>query len=153
MIDWYLEPIENHLVYIKQLFEQNKDHRHAQNYSKWTLFEYTKFARMGYRDDKLIYYSAGIERPEYEGSIRIMSRHTRDRSYSWGTLQQELQRGNETLTLSTNCALSLGYKNIWVSREENPRLLQWFQTNNTYTWELNQEEVPRGGLQWVLQKV
>ena len=27
------------------------------------LFEHTKFARMGYANDKMVYYSAGMERP------------------------------------------------------------------------------------------
>ena len=40
---------------------------------------------MGYDNDKMIYYSAGMERPQYNGSIRIMSRHTRDREYDFGS--------------------------------------------------------------------
>ena len=124
------------------------------------LFEHTKFARMGWDFEyhwknqekwNLVYYSAGIERPEYNGGIRIMSRHTRDRSYNWGSMKDDLQRGNETLEQSTKYALELGYKDIWVSREENPKLLEWFQEHNSYNWKLTQEEIPRGGLQWVLR--
>ncbi len=120
------------------------------NYSKWPLFEHTKFARMAY-DPDLIYYSAGIERPEYNGSIRIMSRHTRDRNYDWGSMKDDLMRGNSTLEQSTKFALDMGYKDIWVSREENPKLLEWFQQNNFYNWTLKQEDIPMGGLQWVLR--
>jgi len=148
---WLIEPIDNHIEDIKLLFEKTKDHRHADNYSKWPLFEHTKFARMGWDNNNLIYYSAGIERPEYNGSIRIMSRHTRDRSYNWGTRKDELQRGNATLGFLTKHALDLGYKDIWVSREENPKLLEWFQENSFYNWNITREEIPLGGLQWVLR--
>ena len=147
---WHLEPIDNHLDNIKSLFEKTKGHKHADNYSKWPLFEHTKFARMAY-DPDLIYYSAGIERPEYNGSIRIMSRHTRDRNYDWGSMKDVLMRGNSTLDQSTKFALDMGYKDIWVSREENPKLLEWFQQNNFYNWTLKQEDIPMGGLQWVLR--
>tara|TARA_Y200000002_G_scaffold68079_1_gene52920 strand:+ start:8887 stop:9342 length:456 start_codon:yes stop_codon:yes gene_type:complete len=149
-MQWHLEPIDNHLVNIKSLFEKTKGHKHADNYSKWPLFEYTKFARMAY-DPHLIYYSAGIERPEYNGSIRIMSRHTRDRTYNWGSIKDDLARGKSTLEQSTKFALNLGYKDIWISREENPKLLEWFKQNSSYEWTLNQEDIPMGGLQWVLR--
>ena len=66
-------------------------------------------------------------------------------------MKDDLQRGNETLEQSTKYALDLGYKDIWVSREENPKLLEWFQEHNSYNWKLTQEEIPRGGLQWVLR--
>ena len=157
---WLLEDINPHLSDIEDLFAKTKGHKHADNYSKRPLFEYTKFARMGWafeyhwKNQKkwyMAYYSAGIERPEYNGSSRIMSRHTRDRTYNWGSMQDDLQRGNDTLSQSTQYALDLGYKDIWVSREENPKLLEWFQKNNSYNWKITQEEIPKGGLQWVLR--
>lgn len=147
---WLLEDINPHLHDIKELFEKTKGHKHESNYVKWPLFEYTKFSRMAF-DPHLIYYSAGIERPEYNGSIRIMSRHTRDRNYDWGSMNDDLRRGNQTLEESTKYALQLGYKDIWISREENPKLLEWFQKHNFYNWNLTQEDIPRGGLQWVLR--
>lgn len=147
---WRLEQIDPYLEDIKELFKKTEGHKHADNYSKWPLFEYTKFSRMGW-DPHLVYYSAGIERPEYNGGIRIMSRHTRDRNYTWGSFSDDLNRGNDTLTQSTKLALDLGYKDIWISREENPKLLKWFQENNKYNWKLTREEIPRGGLQWVLR--
>mgnify|MGYP001212295720 FL=1 len=157
---WYLKDINPHIYDIKKLFEKTKGHKHESNYVKWPLFEHTKFARMGYDFEyhwknqqkwNLVYYSAGIERPEYNGGIRIMSRHTRDRNHNWGSMKDDLQRGNATLEQSTKYALELGYKDIWVSREENPKLLEWFQEHNSYNWKLTQEEIPRGGLQWVLR--
>ena len=80
-----------------------------------------------------------------------MSRHTRDRNYDWGTMQDDLQRGNSTLGFSTKMALDMGYKDIWLSREENPKLLEWFQKHSFYNWNITQEEIPLGGLQWVLR--
>jgi len=147
---WYLESIDKHVDSVKVLFAKTEGHKHADNYSKWPLFEHTKFARMAY-DPNLIYYSAGIERPEYNGSIRIMSRHTRDRNYDFGGLKADLKRGLETLDESTKFALHLGYKNIWVSREENPKLLEYFQNESNYIWNITHEEIPKGGLQWVLR--
>ena len=117
MITWYLESIESHIIKIKELFTKNADHKLASNYLDMPLFEHTKFARMGYDDDKMIYYSAGIERPQYNGSIRIMSRHTRDRQYNFGSKSDDLTRGIETLEKSVVYAKSLGYKNIWCSRK------------------------------------
>ena len=84
------------------------------------LFEHTKFARMGYDNDKMIYYSAGMER-SHNGSIRIMSRHTRDREYDFGFKSDDLARGLETLEKSVEYAQSLGYRDIWLSREFNPK--------------------------------
>jgi len=147
---WALEEINSHLEEIQELFAKTKGHKHANNYSKWPLFEHTKFARMAW-DPHLIYYSAGIERPEYNGSIRIMSRHTRDRSYNFGGFKADLARGLETLDASTRYALDLGYKDIWVSREENPKLLEYFQNESYYNWNIVHEEIPKGGLQWVLR--
>jgi|TARA_B110000977_G_scaffold197558_1_gene280351 hypothetical protein len=147
---WILAPIDSHLEDIKTLFAKTEGHKHANNYSKWPLFQHTKFARMAW-DSHLIYYSAGIERPEYNGSIRIMSRHTRDRQYNFGGLKADLARGLETLDVSTSHAISLGYKDIWVSREENGKLLDYFQHRSKYDWIITQEEIPLGGIQWVLR--
>jgi len=147
---WALEEINSHLEEIQELFAKTKGHKHANNYSKWPLFEHTKFARMAW-DPHLIYYSDGIERPEYNNSIRIMSRHTRDRSYNFGGFKADLARGLETLDASTRYALDLGYKDIWVSREENPKLLEYFQNESYYNWNIVHEEIPKGGLQWVLR--
>ena len=147
---WHLESIENHVDSIKVLFKKTEGHKHAENYTKWPLFEHTKFARMAY-DPHMIYYSAGIERPEYNGSIRIMSRHTRDRSYNFGGFKADLARGLETLDESTKYALELGYKDIWVSREENPKLLEYFQNESKYIWNVNHEKLHYGGYQWVLR--
>lgn len=149
---WALEDINSHLEEIQELFAKTKGHKHANNYSKWPLFEHTKFARMAW-DPHLIYYSAGIERPEYNNSIRIMSRHTRDRSYNFGGFKADLARGLETLDASTRYALDLGYKDIWVSREENPKLLEYFQNESYYIWDIKQEEIPLGGVQWTLRLV
>ena len=149
---WALEEINSHLEEIQELFAKTKGHKHANNYSKWPLFEHTKFARMAW-DPHLIYYSAGIERPEYNGSIRIMSRHTRDRSYNFGGFKADLARGLETLDASTRYALDLGFKDIWVSREENPKLLEYFQNESYYIWDIKQEEIPKGGVQWTLRLV
>lgn len=147
---WKLCPIELHIEEIKKLFNKTKGHKHQDNYIKWPLFEYTKFARMGW-DKHLIYYSAGIERPEYNGSIRIMSRHTRDRSYNFGTYNDDLKRGLETLEQSTYYAKKLGYKNIWVSREESPKLLEYFSKHSQYNWKLNYEKLHYGGKQYILR--
>ncbi len=147
---WKLCPIELHIEEIKKLFNKTKGHKHQDNYIKWPLFEYTKFARMGW-DKHLIYYSAGIERPEYNGSIRIMSRHTRDRSYNFGTYNDDLKRGLETLEQSTYYAKKLGYKNIWVSREESPKLLEYFSKHSQYDWKLNYEKLHYGGKQYILR--
>lgn len=154
MITWKLEAIDSHLSDIKNLFAKNANHRHALNYTKWPLFEFTKFARMGW-DTDLIYYSSGIERPEYNGSIRIMSRHTRDTSYNFGGLSADLKRGLQTLDLSTEYALSLGYTDIWVSREETPELLHFFAKNSKYQWTVSRENLPGawvgGNLQYILR--
>ena len=148
---WHLGPIEPYLSDIKVLFAKNADHKHADNYLKWPLFQFTKFSRMAW-DPELIYYSAGIERPEYNGSIRIMSRHTRSRDYDFGGYKADLQRGLETLTLSTDYAIKLGYTNIWVSREEGPELLQYFASYSEFDWQINKEMLPNNiGEQWVLR--
>ena len=149
-MNWYLEPIDSHIDNVRALFSKTQGHKHADNYSKWPLFEHTKFARMAY-DVHMIYYSAGIERPEYNGSIRIMSRHTRDRDYNFGGYKKDLERGLETLDKSTKYALDLGYSDIWVSREENPKLLEYFKNKSIYNWTINYEEIPKGGSQWVLR--
>ena len=53
----------------------------------------------------------------------------------------DLARGLETLDASTKYALDLGYNNIWVSREENPKLLEYFQNESYYIWDIKQEEI------------
>jgi len=150
-IEWYLEPIESHLDKIKELFLKNEDHRHADNYLVKPLFDETKFSRMGYADGKMIYYSAGIERPEYNGSIRIMSRHTRDRNFDFGSRSDDLARGLETLDLSVEYAKKLGYTDIWVSREENPKLLDFFSKNSRYSWSVAHEKMHYGGYQYIMR--
>jgi hypothetical protein len=148
---WKLCGIRNYKKEIDILFQQNKYHKHASNYLKYPLFEWTAFARMGF-DPHLVYYSAGIERPEYNGSIRIMSRHTRDIKYNFGGWKADLTRGLETLDLSTEMAIDLGYDDIWVSREESPNLLEYFKSNSKYKWKVNYERLPVGGTQYVLRK-
>ena len=147
---WYIGPIDSHLDDIKEMFAKNNDHKHANNYLKWPLFQFTKFSRMAW-DPQLIYYSAGIERPEYNGSIRIMSRHTRDRNYDFGGWRADLIRGTDTLDQSTNYALELGYKDIWVSREESPNLFKAFQKMSKYNWNITYEQLHYGGMQYVMR--
>ena len=148
---WKLCGISEYKKEIDILFEKNKYHKHADNYIKRPLFEWTSFARMGF-DPHLIYYSAGIERHEYNGSIRIMSRHTRDTSHNFGGWKADLSRGLETLDLSAEMAMDLGYENIWVSREESPKILEYFKNNSKYKWDINYETLPIGGTQYVLRK-
>ena len=147
---WKLENISPYINDIKCLFEKNKDHKHYKNYIENPLFDYTKFARMAW-DSQLIYYSAGIERPEYNGSIRIMSRHTRDRDYDFGGWRADLIRGTDTLDQSTDYALNLGYKDIWVSREESPNLFKAFQKMSKYNWNITYEQLHYGGMQYVMR--
>ena len=155
MIEWYLGPIENYLPQIKDLFKQNTNHKHADNYTKWTLFDQTKFSRIGFVSGKAIYYSAGIERPQYNGGIRIMSRHTRSLSYDFGDWRADLERGLDTLDQSTKYALALGYKDIWLSREESPKLFEYFVKNSNYNWNIEKEEIVYykdvTGTQWVMR--
>jgi hypothetical protein len=148
---WKLSPIDSHIDEIKQLFSQNADHKHADNYLKNPLFEYTKFARMGW-DDQLVYYSAGISIPEFNGSIRIMSRHTRARSYNWGSKTDDLTRGLDTLDQSVQAAQLLGFTDIWVSREENPNLLNYFANHSRFNWTVGYETMWYGGKQYVMRK-
>jgi hypothetical protein len=151
-IDWTIDSIDRHLSSINPLFQSNADHKHASNYTQHPLFEHTKFARMGFDGMELVYYSAGIERPEYNGSIRIMSRHTRSRQFDFGGYKSDLIRGVETLDLSTEYALSIGYKDIWVSREESPQLLEYFAKASSYDWSVSYETLHYGGKQYVLRK-
>jgi hypothetical protein len=152
-LDWDLDSIEPYLPLIKTLFQSNADHKHSANYIKNPLFEHTKFARMGFDEMSLVYYSAGIERPEYNGSIRIMSRHTRSRQFDFGGYKADLIRGVETLDLSTEYALSLGYKDIWVSREEGPQLLEYFAKASSFDWSVSYEMLHYGGHQYVLRMI
>jgi hypothetical protein len=151
MIKWYLEPIQSHLEKIKELFAKNVDHKLASNYLDMPLFEHTKFARMGYNDDEMIYYSAGMERPQYNGSIRIMSRHTRDRGYNFGTKSDDLNRGLETLELSVDYAKDLGYNNIWLSREFNPKLFEYFASKSKHQWTVTREMMHYGEKQYIMR--
>lgn len=151
MIKWYLEPIQSHLEKIKELFAKNIDHKLASNYLDMPLFEHTKFARMGYNDDKMIYYSAGMERPQYNGSIRIMSRHTRDRNYNFGSKSDDLNRGLETLELSVDYAKNLGYNDIWLSREFNPKLFEYFANKSKHRWTVTHEMMHYGEKQYIMR--
>ena len=81
-----------------------------------------------------------------------MSRHTRDIKYNFGGWKADLTRGLETLDLSTEMAIDLGYDDIWVSREESPNLLEYFKSNSKYKWKVNYERLPVGGTQYVLRK-
>jgi len=149
---WRLDEIENYIPYINKLFEKNKGHKHEDNYLKYPLFEFTKFSRMGFDDEvNMVYYSAAVERPEYNGSIRIMSRHTRDRNYDFGGWKADLKRGTETLDLSAERCLDMGYKDIWVSREESSNLFKAFQKMSKYNWNITYEELHYGGKQWILR--
>lgn len=149
---WKLDKIERYIPYVNELFEKNRGHKHEDNYLKKPLFEFTKFARMGF-DNKMnmVYYSAAIERPEYNGSIRIMSRHTRDRNYDFGGWKADLKRGTETLDLSAEKSLDMGYKDIWVSREESSNLFKTFQKMSKYEWNITYEKLHYGGKQWILR--
>jgi len=150
---WKTCSIEPYLSEIKELFSKNADHKHADNYSKWPLFEYTKFARLGW-DPHLVYYSAGVERPEYNGSIRVMTRHTRDRTYDFGGWKKDLQRGVETLDNLTQTALNNGYKDVWMSREESPKILEYFCKNSNYNWSLTYEKIPNiDSHQYIIRKL
>jgi hypothetical protein len=151
MITWYIESIDSHIEKIKELFSKNIDHRLAHNYLKMPLFEYTKFARMGYCGDRMIYYSAGIERPQYNGSIRIMSRHTRDRNFIFGSKIDDLNRGLETLELSVDYAKNLGYKDIWLSREFSSELFKWFSKKSKFEWTISYESMHYRGYQHILR--
>tara|TARA_B100001057_G_scaffold53610_5_gene47640 strand:- start:27989 stop:28450 length:462 start_codon:yes stop_codon:yes gene_type:complete len=151
MITWYLEPIQSHIDKIKELFAKNVDHKLASNYLEMPLFEHTKFARMGYDNDKMIYYSAGMERPQYNGSVRIMSRHTRDREYDFGSKSDDLARGLETLEQSVAYAQSLGYKDIWLSREFNPKLFEYFAKQSKYDWTVTHELMHYGEYQYIMR--
>jgi len=149
---WKLNKIEKYIPYINELFEKNRGHKHEDNYLKNPLFEYTKFARMGWDNyDNMVYYSAAVEIPEYNGSIRIMSRHTRDRNYDFGGWKADLKRGTTTLDLSAEKCLDMGYKNIWVSREESPNLFKAFQKMSKYNWNITYEQLHYGGMQYVLR--
>tara|TARA_B110000977_G_C10960609_1_gene448383 strand:- start:538 stop:999 length:462 start_codon:yes stop_codon:yes gene_type:complete len=151
MITWYIEPIELHLDKIKELFAKNADHKLASNYLETPLFEHTKFARMGYHNNKMIYYSAAMVRPQYNGTIRIMSRHTRDRNFNFGSSTDDLNRGLETLELSVDYAKSAGYTNIWVSRESSPKLFEYFARRSKYNWTVTRELMHYGEYQYIMR--
>ena len=149
---WVLDKVDKYIPYIQELFEKNRGHKHEDNYLKKPLFAFTKFSRMGFDDEmNMIYYSAAIERPEYNGSIKIMSRHTRDRQYDFGGWEADLTRGTKTLDLSTEKCLDMGYKDIWFSREESPVICKLMSKKSKYDWTVQQEELPKGGVQWTLR--
>ena len=148
---WKTCQIQPHLDDIQKLLDKTHDHKHAENYLNYPLFEHTVFARMGWAPH-LVYYSAGIERPEYDGSIRIMSRHTRASQYDFKGFKADLVRGLATLDNLTNMALDYGYEDIWVSREESPKLLEYFALNSIFDWNVSFETLPIGGNQYVLRK-
>lgn len=149
---WKLCTIDNYLDDINKLFIENKDHKHSANYLKYPLFKHTKFARMGWDKNKLVYYSAAASRPEYKGSIRVMTRHTRSRFYNFGSRKEDLNRGTETLDLLTSKALDLGYKDIWFSREESNAILKIMNKRSMYDWSINWEHVPATRMsQWILR--
>jgi len=149
---WKTSQIQSHLSDIKDLFQKTYGHKHTSNYISKPLFEHTVFARMAWDAGGMIYYSAGIERPEYNGSIRIMSRHTRDRDYDFGGYKADLIRGTETLDVLVNEAHNNGYEDIWVSREESPQLLEYFSKASSYDWmPVVLETLHYGGQQYVLR--
>ena len=67
---WHLESIDTHLPEIKRLFEKTAGHKHADNYSKWPLFEHTKFARMAY-DPHMIYHKLHFELLQSYGKLHL----------------------------------------------------------------------------------
>lgn len=150
---WKISNISPYIDEIKTLFRQNANHKHANNYLINPLFEYTLFARMGWDEGRLVYYSAAIQRPEYGDSIRIMSRHTRCRKYNFGGYKKDLQRGLETLDEMTKVAYqNYGFDDIWMSREESSNLLKYFTENSKYFWILQKEKLHYGGEQYVIRK-
>ena len=102
---------------------------------------------MGWDQGRMVYYSAGVERPEYNGSIRVISRHTRDRDYDFGGWRADLIRGTDTLDQLTERSQQAGYKDIWVSREESPELLEYFARHSKYEWQVAHEQMP-GSENW-----
>lgn len=152
-IKWTIGPIDSHVDAIKILFEENIGHRHEYNYIHNPLFDHTKFSYMGWIDTKLVYYTAGIEIPEFNGSIRIMSRHTRSRKVDWGTTSDDLDRGLKALDTSVHHAIGLGYKEVWVCREENPKILQYLSRQSNYNWDIQYEKLYYGGYQYVMRLI
>jgi hypothetical protein len=80
-----------------------------------------------------------------------MSRHTRDRDYNFGSYKDDLDRGLKTLDYSAFYAIELGYKDIWVSREESPKLLEYIAKNSKLNWSVTYEDIPLGRKQYVLR--
>ena len=152
-IRWYLGNIDPYIDQIKQLFEENANHKHADNYLVRPLFDETVFARLGFcvETNQLVYYSAGLARMQYMGGIRIMSRHTRKREFDWGDLKTNFRRGVETLDESTKHSLELGYKDVFFSREEGHMFVKHLQRYSQYLWNVAHEEMHYGGKQWVLR--
>ena len=150
MISWKICTLSDYKDDIERLFAENQDHKHKDNYLKYPLFEYTEIARLGFYKDRLVYYSAAVERPEYNGSIRVMTRHTRSRLFNWDK-SEDIARGTETLDTLTDYALVLGYDDIWFSREESPAICKLMKKQSKHDWTIQQEEIPLGGVQWTLR--
>ena len=158
---WIVEPIDDYLEDIKRLFSNNHDHKHSANYLQYPLFQYTKFARMGWIGKDLVYYSAAIERPEYNGSIRIMTRHTRNRNMSFGGKHADKVLGTQTLDTLAKEAIHHGYKNVWMCREESPKILEYFAEHSMYFWEVEYALLPgtenwadkSAAYQWIMKAV
>ena len=83
--------------------------------------------------------------------LRIMSRHTRDREYDFGSKSNDLARGLETLEKSVEYAQSLGYKDIWLSREFNPKLFEYFAKKSKYKWTVTHEMMHYGEKQYIMR--
>ena len=144
---WRLSEIDPYMDDIRALFAKTADHKHGLNYALNPLFEHTKYARMGWDQGRMVYYSAGVERPEYNGSIRVICRHTRDRDYDFGGYKADLRRGLDTLDQLTERGMQMGYKDIWVSRQETPELLEYFARHSKYKWTVTHEPMP-GSENW-----
>ena len=61
-----------------------------------------------------------------------MTRHTRSRNHDFGSRKDDLIRGVETLDILAEESLNKGYTNIWMSREESPKILEYFCKNSKY---------------------
>ena len=159
---WIVEPIDDYLEDIKRLFSNNHNHKHSANYLQYPLFQYTKFARMGWIGKDLVYYSAAVERPEYNGSIRIMSRHTRNsKVFYYQSKYSARVLGTETLDTLAKEAIRYGYKDVWTSREESPLALNIIKEHSKYYWKVEYKLLPgtenwadkSAAYQWIMKAV
>ena len=146
------QDIQDNIHSIMNLFLQNVDHRHSANYIKEPLLEYMKFARVGFNgDNDIVYFSGALQRPEYDDSIRVISRHTRDVLHDWGGWRDDIKRGTQTLDQLTDKCLEIGCTNVWVSREEDYTLIQTLGKHSKYDWSVAKETLHNGSEQWVLR--